>query len=68
MVPGLEPVSPALAGGFLIAVPLGKPLTLDLVPGILPRVGQHFPGAVLSVGWVVALELKLISRPVTVPR
>ena len=25
--PGLEPVSPALAGGFLTTVPLGKPCT-----------------------------------------
>ena len=24
--PGLEPVSPAFAGGFLTTVPLGKPL------------------------------------------
>ena len=26
--PGLEPVSPALAGGFLTTAPPGKPLTL----------------------------------------
>ena len=26
--PGLEPVSPALAGGFLTTVPPGKPLAL----------------------------------------
>ena len=26
--PGLEPVSPALAGGFLVTVPPGKPKTL----------------------------------------
>ena len=26
--PGLEPVSPALAGGFLTTVPQGKPLLL----------------------------------------
>ena len=26
--PGIEPVSPALAGGFLATVPLGKPLNM----------------------------------------
>ena len=30
--PGLEPVSPALAGGFLTTVPPGKPLVLVLHP------------------------------------
>ena len=29
--PGLEPVSPALAGGFLTTAPLGKPYVLFLV-------------------------------------
>ena len=28
--PGLEPVSPALAGGFLTTVPPGKPLVSHL--------------------------------------
>ena len=29
--PGLEPVSPALAGGFLTTEPPGKPSLLDLI-------------------------------------
>ena len=36
--PGLEPMSPALAGGFLITVPPGKPRA-------------HFPGAFSSHLW-----------------
>ena len=30
--PGLEPVSPALAGGFLTTVPLGKPKIHLFIP------------------------------------
>ena len=32
--PGLEPTSPALAGGFLTTVPPGKPHELDFVPSL----------------------------------
>ena len=32
--PGLEPMSPALAGGFLTTVPPGKPVTPDFQPRI----------------------------------
>ena len=38
--PGLEPVSPALTGGFSTTVPPGKPITKSLV--------QCFPGQTLG--------------------
>ena len=43
--PGLEPESPALAGGFLTTVPPGKPQHLLLRPSFLPvfRDDQFFP-------------------------
>ena len=43
--PGLEPMSPALAGGFLSTVPPGKPNPLLLFPQIIHlREGQHRKG------------------------
>ena len=40
--PGLEPVSPALAGGFLTTAPLGKPpLLLFLLPSLLMFLLRH---------------------------
>ena len=36
--PGLEPVSPALAGGFLTTVPPGKPLTFTFLTEVLAQV------------------------------
>ena len=38
--PGLEPTSPALAGGFLTIVPLGKPPTELNVAGVTEEL--HF--------------------------
>ena len=35
--PGLEPVSPALAGGFLTTAPPGKPCALIFYPATLPN-------------------------------
>ena len=46
--PGLEPVSPALAGGFLTTVPPGKPETLG-VKGATSRVFKATPLPVLGV-------------------
>ena len=39
--PGLEPVSPALAGGFLITVPPGKPEAAILDISVLGVVFQY---------------------------
>ena len=46
--PGLEPVSPALAGGFLTTLPPGKPSPV-LLPGMndIVEVGEH-PGKGIS--------------------
>ena len=59
--PGLEPVSPALAGGFLTAVPLGKSLIFEFLIIVathtfLIRHRQTSP--VLSVGKIIR-EVKL---------
>ena len=51
--PGLEPVSPALAGGFLTTAPPGKPLIITLDRGICNHFGsgfdviKFFPGLIL---------------------
>ena len=37
--PGLEPVSPALAGGFLTTAPPGKPDTGDIMCKLLEVLG-----------------------------
>ena len=40
--PGLEPVSPALAGRFLTTAPLGKPLFYFILFVLKPRCRQRF--------------------------
>ena len=54
--PGLEPVSPALAGGFLTTVPPGKPhmtlFELWFSQGICPVAGLLGHMVVLFLVWV----------------
>ena len=52
--PGLEPVSPALAGGFLTTAPPGKPYNIILVSGV-----QHSDSVFLQV---IKNEVKLKMR------
>ena len=47
--PGLEPVSPALAGGFLTTVPPGKSAKGLLDAAHLPRLNRTGPALLLSV-------------------
>ena len=49
--PGLEPVSPALAGGFLTTAPPGKPL-----PILIPGSPVNLPGADIAKP-VIILQL-----------
>ena len=46
--PGLEPVSPALAGGFSTTAPPGKPGIVVLDSGVCPLVGEAGKGLVLA--------------------
>ena len=46
--PGIEPMSPALAGGFLINAPLGKSSYINLE--FLPR-SVYFPSLIYSIIW-----------------
>ena len=39
--PGIEPVSPALAGGFLSTVPPGKPLQLSFIKPEFKEIGKN---------------------------
>ena len=41
--PGLEPLCPALAGGFLTTVPPGKPHILAIVNNTVMNIGVHMP-------------------------
>ena len=49
--PGLEPVSPALAGGFLTTAPPGKSLLsfLLLVSTLVPDIGSSFISFSLAI-------------------
>ena len=53
--PGLEPVSPALAGGFLTTEPPGKPKDGDFCKTILSKVNEK--GHLLVLFWVIFPEL-----------
>ena len=66
--PGLEPVSPTLAGRFLTPAPPGKPssFTLNLLPGQgLPRPESVTPNKLDNVsvlGWIFAFSKILCSK------
>ena len=51
--PGLEPVSPALAGGFLTTVPPGKPC---VVIYIRHPSGFNCAAKIISTIWILKLE------------
>ena len=57
--PGLEPMSPALAGGFLTTAPPGKPLDLFLFDNPKVSVGCR-QGEVDGVGCFVLLVLPML--------
>ena len=74
--PGIEPVSPALAGGFLTTVPPGKPQALLIVPekqGTLQRLMEFcqkdedrnsLKGPLLSnVGTISASKIITVGFP-----
>ena len=52
--PGLEPVSPALAGGFSTTAPPGKPLKLVLTG---PLWGDNFPNLEIRLMWPYFIKL-----------
>ena len=55
--PGLEPVSPALAGGFLTTVPPGKPIIPSYVQKVLHFVSSQREGPLFSLGSPENLDL-----------
>ena len=61
--PGHEPVSPALAGGFLTTAPQGKPLQRLLTVFFFFLTFTSFPGErVLGSPHTIMLEIELPSR------
>ena len=42
--PGIEPTSPALAGGFFTTEPPGKPIDIDSHSNYFPSIYDSYPG------------------------
>ena len=54
--PGLEPMSPALAGGFSTTVPPGKPGTRSFLGGSLPGLCFALADSLVLTSWLICLR------------
>ena len=63
--PGLEPVSPALAGGFSTTAPPGKPSGNVFISGLFQANHTPTEGVLLAYGFILCIRNAICSHCIT---